>query len=50
MVFATAISSSNNGALLSFATTRWPDNGGTMPGEDFAFTTYVDPDRPHNCC
>jgi hypothetical protein len=31
---------------LSFASMFWPDNGGTMPSENHAFTAYVDPVSP----
>ena len=30
--------------LLAFL--GWSDNGGTMPGEDYTFTTHVDPISP----
>ena len=33
-------------ASLSLAYLEWPDNGGTMPGEDHTFTTHVDPGSP----
>jgi len=31
---------------LSLALIAWPDNGGTMPSENHAFTTRVDPVSP----
>ena len=33
-------------ASLSLAYLGWPDNGGTMPGENHTFTTHVDPGSP----
>ena len=46
LVLVLHLAATATGALLSFATTQWPDIGGTMPSEDFVFTTCVDPGSP----
>ena len=33
-------------AMLSLAPVIWPDDGGTMPGKKFVFTTRVEPVSP----
>src|SRR5579875_821751 len=37
---------SDSECLIVVGTYQWPDNGGTMPGERYAFTARVEPVSP----
>src|ERR1700733_5931649 len=44
-----AYAATASASVLSLALVIWPDNGGTMPSERYAFTARVEPVSPPWC-